>query len=138
MRRVVPRVLAGTVSMLWALSLRAEPTSSSAGAPDADDERAFEADTARYERLAEFTRKLVREREQRAFEEAAERYSRLSALTRKLSEKAAADTEREFDAEVELYLRKRELTRELSRRNAESMTPSNPAPSATSSAAPAW
>ena len=113
-------MLGGTVSILSTLPARAEPPSESPPS-SAADERAFEVDAARYERLA--------------------------ALTRKLSEAAAADAEREFDAEVELYVRKRELTRELSARNATSgrfpsTTPAPTVPASasptTASAAPVW
>jgi hypothetical protein len=135
MRRVAAWVLAGTVASLSAVSAAAEPKSPatpSATPPGADDERVFEAEAERYERLREFTLKLVREREQRAFEEAAEHYARLSKLTRSLAEAASVAQERAFDAEVELYLKKRALTRELS---APKPLPSPPplAPSA-----PAW
>lgn len=137
-------MLAGTVSMLSTLPARAEPPSASPAEPSsAADERAFEADAARYERLLEFTQKLVREREQRAFEEATERYDRLAKLTQRLTAAAAADAEREFDAEVALYVRKRELTRELSVRNANGRSAgekqaSPVASQPTSFAAPVW
>lgn len=85
-------------------------------AVDLAEERAFEAEARRYQRLAAFTERLVREREQREFEEAAERHRRLEALTRRLAEKAEREVESAFDAEVALFLRKLELTRELTAR----------------------
>jgi hypothetical protein len=121
------------ISSLWALPATAEPTPPVSATPNsAADERAFEADAERYERLREFTLKLVREREQRAFEEATEHYSRLSKLTRALAEAAAAAQERAFDSEVELYLKKRALTRELSAQQ------SLPAETSSASSSPAW
>ena len=79
-----------------------------------EEERAFDAALARYQRLAEFTQKLVEDRERRAFEEASERYARFAELTERLARQAEEQAEREFEAELELYLRKRELTQRLS------------------------
>ena len=87
-------------------------------ARDLAEERAFEAEARRYQRLAAFTERLVREREQREFEQAAERHRRLSDLTRRLAEKAEREVESAFEAEVTLFLRKLELTRELAARHA--------------------
>jgi hypothetical protein len=82
------------------------------------EERAFEAEARRYQRLAAFTERLVREREQHEFEVAAERHRRLADLTRRLAEKAEREVESAFEADVALFLRKLELTRELAARHA--------------------
>jgi len=102
-------------------SVTVPPSRSAEGAPAAADlaeERAFEAEARRYQRLAAFTARLVREREQREFEKASERHRRLADLTRRLTEKAEREVESAFEAEVALFLRKLELTRELAARHA--------------------
>jgi len=100
-------------------------------APERDDvataaslaeEREFEAEARRYQKLTELTARLVREREQREFEAATERYLRFAPLTQRLAEKASRELEQSFQAEVDLYLKKRELTRELAERSAATTT----------------
>jgi len=92
------------------------------------EERAFEDEARRYQRLAEVTERIVREREEREFEAATERYRRFSELTRRLAEKAERELERSFQVEVDLYLKKRELTRDLVERSAAASKPTPASP----------
>src|SRR5687768_7089077 len=78
-------------------------------ASSAEDERAFEAEVERQERLVELTRGLA----ERAFEEALGRFARYSEVTKRLVEEARAREQQEFESAVDLYVRKRELTRTL-------------------------
>lgn len=80
---------------------------------NAEEERAFEAEFERHERLVELTRRLA----ERAFEDALERFTRYSEFTQRLVEEARAREQQEFESAVELYMKKRELTRTLAARS---------------------
>lgn len=82
-------------------------------APSADEERAFEAEFVRQERLLELTRRLA----ERAFSEALERFDRYSEITKRLTEEARWREQQEFESAVALYMKKRELTRTLAARH---------------------
>ena len=78
-------------------------------ASSAEEERAFEAEFERQERLFELTRRLA----EREFSEALERFDRYSEITKRLTEEARAREQQEFESAVALYMKKRELTRTL-------------------------
>lgn len=80
----------------------------------AEEERAFEAEFERQQRLVELTRRLA----ERAFEEALDRFARYSEVTKRLVEEARAREQQEFESAVDLYMRKRELTQALAARPA--------------------
>jgi len=81
-------------------------------ASSAEEERAFEAEFERHERLVELTRRLA----ERAFQEALDRFARYSELTKRLAEEARTREQQEFESAVRLYMRKRELTQTLAAR----------------------
>jgi hypothetical protein len=81
-------------------------------ASSAEEERAFEAEFERQERLVELTRRFA----ERAFEEALDRFARYSELTKRLAEEARLREQQEFESAVDLYMRKRELTQTLAAR----------------------